>query len=71
VKYIHEKNTLSDFYSNIAKDSGMVCYGFNDTMKMLFEMNAVKHLLISEKCEGYRVTIKDALSKEEKTLYWT
>jgi len=35
VKFVKEKSIISRFFDEIAKDSGMVVYGVNETMKAL------------------------------------
>lgn len=47
VKYIIEKNLLEKFYTHIAKDTGLVCYGIRD-VEYALESGAVDTLILWE-----------------------
>lgn len=49
VRYVKEREILSQFYELISKNVNKYCYGFKDTMKALDE-GYLDTLLISEKC---------------------
>jgi peptide chain release factor subunit 1 len=57
VKFVLEKNILSKFFSEIATDTGKICYGVHDTMRNLTDLAAVETLLLYEGLEWYRVTL--------------
>ena len=58
VKFVQEKNILSNFFEEIATDSGKICYGVHDTMKAL-DMGAIETLLLYENIDYYRLTLKN------------
>ena len=52
-KYVKEQRILSKFYDELARDTGMICYGTNDTMYAL-ENGVVDKLIVWEKLGLYR-----------------
>jgi len=58
VKFVREKTTISKFFDEIAKDSGMVVYGINETMKAM-DAGAVELLLCYENLDHKRVSLKN------------
>jgi peptide chain release factor subunit 1 len=48
VKLMQEKKLLQQFYEEIARDTGRVCYMVGDTMKAMTDYSAVETLLIWE-----------------------
>ena len=68
VKYVREKNLISKFFENIATDTGMVCFGTDDTMKAL-ELTAAETLIVYENLPYYRVVFKNPTSEETKVLF--
>lgn len=57
VRYIEEKQLMQQFLYEIGHDTGMVTYGEEEVRRAL-EAGAVKTLLISEKVDLQRVTVK-------------
>ncbi len=57
VRYIEEKQLMQQFLYEIGHDTGMVTYGEGEVRRAL-EAGAVKTLLISEKVDLQRVTVK-------------
>jgi peptide chain release factor subunit 1 len=58
VKFVREKNLISQFFEEISKDSGMVVYGIEESMKTL-ESGAVENLICWEGLEHFRVQLKN------------
>ncbi len=58
MKYIQEKNVVSNFFDHIAKDTGKVCFGLSETIKA-FEEGLVEKLIIYEDIDIYRTVVKD------------
>lgn len=58
VKYLKEKQLLSDYFTEIAEDTGKVCYGLKDTMTAL-ALGVIERLIIWEDFAGLRLKDKD------------
>lgn len=65
VKYVNEKNILSNFFSHLSKDTGMVTFGLKDTMEALVDNSGIKHLLISEELDALRVVLRNKKTEKE------
>jgi len=59
VKFIQEKKLIGKYFEEISQDSGLVCYGVDDTLKAL-ELGAVDILIVFENLEINRWTLKDS-----------
>ena len=57
LKYLHEKNLISDFFKEIAKDSGLYCFGLNETLNLL-EVGCVSTLIVWENLNVVRYTLR-------------
>ncbi len=57
VRYIEEKQIMQQFLYEVGHDSGLITYGEADVRRAL-EAGAVRTLLISEKVDQLRVTVK-------------
>ena len=68
VKFLHEKKLISQFFTEISQDTGKYCFGVNDTLQAL-EMGAVETLIVFEKLDMMRYTLKNPKSNEEEILY--
>jgi len=68
VKFVQEKKVMSQFFEEIATDSGKICYGVHDTMKAL-EMGALKVLLLYENLDCYKVTLKSKADESTSIKY--
>jgi len=64
VKFIAEKQLLSKYFTQIAKDNGLFCYGVKDTINAL-ENNACEKLIVFEELELNRIIMLDPDTKEE------
>lgn len=68
VKFLQEKKVLSQFYEEIAKDTGKYVFGIADTINNLLS-GVIDKLILFEDLELYRVSFKDEtvqfLKKEE------
>jgi len=58
VKYVKEKKLLSNYFTEIAEDTGKICYGIKDTMTAL-ELGVIERLIIWENFEGLRLKDKE------------
>jgi peptide chain release factor subunit 1 len=66
VRYIEEKQIMQKFLYEVGHDSGLITYGEAEVRRAL-ETGAVRTLLISEKVDLFRVTLKcSACGYEEK-----
>jgi peptide chain release factor subunit 1 len=66
VRYIEEKQIMQQFLYEVGHDSGLITYGEAEVRRAL-EVGAVRTLLISEKVDQLRVTVKcSACGYEEK-----
>jgi peptide chain release factor subunit 1 len=68
VKFVQEKKILSGFYEHIATDTGLICYGIQDTMRAL-EMGAIETLLLYENIEYMRLTLKNKETEKTNIIY--
>ena len=69
VKFVQEKKLISQYFDELAKDSGKYCYGVKDTLKCL-EMGAVETLIVWENLAVNRVVVKNSAG-QLNTLYLT
>ncbi|KAL3426952.1 eukaryotic peptide chain release factor subunit 1 [Phlyctema vagabunda] len=58
VKFIQEKKLIGKYFNEISQDSGLICYGVEDTLKAL-ELGAVETLIVFENLEINRWVLKD------------
>jgi len=70
VKFVAEKKLLKDYFTEIARDTGMFCYGVKDAMIAL-EASAVKILIVFEDLEYERIEFKDPVTEEKTCKYLT
>lgn len=70
VKFVAEKKLLAQYYTEIAKDTGMYCYGVKDTITAL-ESSAIERLIVFEELECERITMKDPTTQEEVIKHLT
>ena len=67
VKFIQEKKLISRYFDEIAKDTGLYCFGVDDTLKAL-ESGAVEILVVWENLDITRYVLKSP-SGEKKILH--
>ena len=66
VRYIEEKQIMQQFLYEVGHDTGLITYGEAEVRRAL-ELGSVRTLLISEKADLVRVTVKcSACGYEEK-----
>lgn len=70
VKFVAEKKLLSTYYTEIAKDTGMYCFGVRDTMTAL-ESSALETLIVFEELEGERLEMRDPSTDEVSVKFFT
>lgn len=58
VKFIQEKKLIGKYFNEISQDSGLICYGVEDTLKAL-ELGAVETLIVFENLEINRWVLRD------------
>lgn len=68
VRFVHEKNLLKTFFSDIALDTGKISFGVKETMKLL-EMSVVDKMIVSENITYLRCTLKNKETNETKIIY--
>jgi len=70
VKFVAEKKLLSTYYTEIAKDTGMYCFGVKDTLIAL-ESSALSRLIVFEELEGERLEMRDPSTDENIIKFFT
>jgi peptide chain release factor subunit 1 len=70
LKFVQEKKILTQFYEEIAQDSGKVAFGISDTMNAL-EAGAVEILLLWENINFYRLTLTNKATESNTVVYLT
>jgi len=70
VKFVAEKKLLSTYYTEIAKDTGMYCFGVKDTLIAL-ESSAISTLIVFEELEGERLEMRDPSTDENIIKFFT
>jgi peptide chain release factor subunit 1 len=63
VKFIQEKKLINQYFDEISRDSGKVCYGIEDTLKAL-ELGAAETLIVFESLEMTRWQLKNSEGSE-------
>jgi len=66
-KLVKEKKLLIDFFEDISKDTGKICFGLQDTL-MGLEMGAVEKLLVWDDLDMIRYRVRDTINNEEKIV---
>jgi peptide chain release factor subunit 1 len=67
VKFIQEKKLICKYFDEIAKDTGLYCFGIDDTLKAL-EAGAVEVLIVWENLDIMRYVLK-CPNGEKKILH--
>lgn len=67
-KFVKEKKLISEYFENIAKDTGKFCFGIKDTMHAL-EQGASRTLIIFENLDLDRIEVRNLSTGEESILY--
>ncbi len=57
VAFVHEQNLLSQFFSEIAKDTCKICFGVKETVGLLLS-GAVKELIVYDTLDIFRYTLR-------------
>lgn len=70
IKFVHEKKLITQYFDEIATDSGKYCFGVKDTLRAL-EMSAIEKLIVYENLEMDRIEMKDSATGEEFVKYLT
>jgi len=71
VKFIQEKKLISNFFKEIAQDTGKYCFGVRDTLAAL-DMGAVHTLVVWENLETQRYVLKNpATGAKEEVKYFS
>lgn len=68
VKLVQEKKLVSQFFEEIAMDSGKYCFGVDETLKAL-EMGAVHTLIVWENLEHNRVVMRNPQTSQDKVYF--
>ncbi len=66
VKFVAEKKLISQYFDEIAQDTGMIVFGVNDTIRAL-ETGALEKLIVFEDLEHRRYEIRNPVKEETKT----
>ena len=70
VKFIREKKLLSNYFAEIAKDSGKYCFGVKDTIAAL-EMGSVEEIIVWEALDINRYLLKNKETGVEKVSFFS
>jgi peptide chain release factor subunit 1 len=70
VRFVEEKNMISNFFENISLDTGMVVFGVHDTMQAL-QIGAVEKVLLYEELDINRYEIKNPVKGDSNVYYLT
>lgn len=65
-----ERKTISKFFDEIATDTGMVCYGIEDTMKLI-DSKSIAKVILFEDLPHYRVKLLNPKTSEFLYKYIT
>lgn len=68
VKFIREKKLLSQYFAEIAKDSGRYCFGVKDTLAAL-DGGAIDELIVWEQLDIQRYTLKHKETEVETVVF--
>lgn len=68
VKFITEKKLLTKYFTQIAKDNGLYCYGVKDTINAL-ENSACEKLIVFEELDLDRIVMIDPDTKKENIKF--
>jgi peptide chain release factor subunit 1 len=69
LKFVQEKKLIEQFFEEIAKDSGLFCFGVDETLRAL-ESSAVQTLIVWEDLEFFRYTLKSSVDATKKILHF-
>lgn len=70
VKFVKEKQLLTNYFSEVAQDTGKYCFGVYQTL-YAFDMGAVDHLICWENLDITRYQVKNPSTGEEKLIFLT
>jgi peptide chain release factor subunit 1 len=68
VKFIREKKLLSNYFSEISRDTGKFCFGVKDTLTAL-DLGAIESLIVWENLAINRYTVRNPVTSEESVLH--
>ena len=68
IKFMKEKNLISDFFEHVALGDGMVVYGVQDTMKLV-EAGAVGKIVCYEELNYVRVMLRNVETQNTHCIY--
>lgn len=68
VKFMKEKDLISNFFDHIAQSDGLVVYGVQDTMKYL-ESGVVGKLVCYEGLDHIRIRVRNPETDQISTIY--
>ena len=68
LKFVQEKKLIEHFFEEIAKDSGLFCFGIEETLRAL-ESGAVETLIVWEDLEFFRYTLKSSIDNTKRVLH--
>lgn len=64
VKFVQEKKLLNNYFEEIAKDSGLFCYGYDETLKAM-DLGAADTVIVYEDLTLMRYVLKDSEGNEQ------
>lgn len=68
LRFVREKKMLSAYFNEVAKNSGLYCFGTRDTFSAL-ELGAVSDLFVYEDLDVNRYVVRDKESGKEKVVF--
>lgn len=70
VKFVAEMKLLSNYFLQIAQDTGKYCYGIQDTLQAL-DSGAAEELIVWENLETMRLVLRNSSTGEETVVHWS
>lgn len=70
LKFIAEKKLLTDYFTEISRDSGLYCFGVRDVIEAL-EQSAVSIIIAWEELSYERITMKNPSTQETHVKFLT
>merc|ERR1712113_1324305 len=67
-KFVKEKKLLTEFFDEIARDTGKYCFGEKDTLTAL-EMGACSKLIVHENLDVMRFEVYNSQTQETSVLH--
>lgn len=71
VRLVEEMKLLQKFQEQLAMDTGMVCFGIDETVLAFQDLCAVETIIVYEEADWDRYVLKNPRTNEEKVVFKT